>query len=71
MIGRSAGLSPDQKRAERRAACKAFDAMVRARPLKPPPLPREMGRVRSVGAIELEREKRLGLHSVYGLYVHD
>jgi hypothetical protein len=48
----------------------AFDAMVAARPLKPPPLPRYTSRVRSAGELELIREKQLGLHSVEGLYVH-
>lgn len=62
-------MNPDQKRAERARAVAAFDAMVRARPLKPPPLPREMGRIRSAGALAFEREKRLGLHDRSALWI--
>lgn len=56
-------------RAVDREALRAFDEMVRKRPLRPPPLPREVGRVRSAGALEFEREKRLGLHDVSALWV--
>lgn len=59
----------ERKRAECRAACAAFDAM--PRPKKPPPMPREVGRVRSAGELALEREKRMGLYSMHGAYFHD
>ena len=39
---------------------RAFDAMVKARPLKPPPT-RFAGRTRSAGELALERDKRAGI----------
>jgi len=46
-----------------------FDALVAARPLTPPPLPRETARVRTAGELALEREKRLGLHDRSALWI--
>lgn len=63
-------LRPSSRAVDRELVA-AFDAIVAARPLKPPPIPREVGRVRSAGALELEREKRLGLYSTHGAYFHD
>ena len=53
----------DIPRSERREACKAYDAMTAARPLKPPPLPR-YARTKTAGERALARDIKLGLVDV-------
>lgn len=53
--------SKDRERAE---AAAAFDAMVAARPLKPPPCSSAPGPVRTAGALAAARDRRLGILDV-------
>jgi hypothetical protein len=49
----------NNNRRARRAAVAAIDAMIAARPLRPPPLPRNLT-TPTAGALSLARESRAG-----------
>jgi len=52
------------KAREQAEAVEAFDKMVAARPLKPPPLTSSIGPVRTAGALAAARDRRLGILDV-------
>lgn len=54
--------SASAKLTERAQAAAAVDAMIAARPLRPPPMPRAENRRRSTGAVVLANEIREGLY---------
>lgn len=63
-------MTPRRKpKPEEIADAAKFDAMVKARPLKPPPIPRFVGRLRSAGELALAREIRAGMHDIRALWV--